>query len=145
MTLSELRFVIAVSKERNFRRAAEKCFVSQPALSLAIKKLEEDLGVLIFERSRTDVSATPIGEQIIEQAIRAVEEVAHIREIAKQGNNQLGSAFRLGLIYSVGPYLLPEIIPILRETAPGMPLDVEENLTAQLESQLKVASLTPQL
>lgn len=137
MTLSELRFAIAVSKERNFRRAAEKCFVSQPALSLAIKKLEEDLGVLIFERSRTDVSPTPIGEQIIEQAIRAVEEVAHIREIAKQGNNQLGSAFRLGLIYSVGPYLLPEIIPILRETAPGMPLDVEENLTAQLESQLK--------
>lgn len=137
MTLSELRFVVAVSKERNFRRAAEKCFVSQPALSLAIKKLEEDLGVLIFERSRTDVSATPIGEQIIEQAIRAIEEVAHIREIAKQGANQLGGAFRLGLIYSVGPYLLPEIIPILRVTAPDMPLDIEENLTTQLESQLK--------
>jgi LysR family hydrogen peroxide-inducible transcriptional activator len=137
MTLSELRFVVAVAKERNFRRAAEKCFVSQPALSLAIKKLEEDLGVLIFERSRTDVSATPIGEQIIEQAIRAIEEVAHIREIAKQGTNQLGGAFRLGLIYSVGPYLLPEIIPILRVTAPDMPLDIEENLTTQLESQLK--------
>ncbi|HYN53379.1 MAG TPA: LysR substrate-binding domain-containing protein [Methylotenera sp.] len=137
MTLSELRFVVAVAKERNFRRAAEKCFVSQPALSLAIKKLEEDLGVLIFERSRTDVSATPIGEQIIEQAIRAIEEVAHIREIAKQGANQLGGAFRLGLIYSVGPYLLPEIIPILRVSAPDMPLDIEENLTAQLEVQLK--------
>ena len=137
MTLSELRFVVAVAKERNFRRAAEKCFVSQPALSLAIKKLEEDLGVLIFERSRTDVSATPIGEQIIEQAIRAIEEVAQIREIAKQGTNQLGGAFRLGLIYSVGPYLLPEIIPILRVTAPDMPLDIEENLTVQLEAQLK--------
>lgn len=137
MTLSELRFVIAVAKERNFRRAAEKCFVSQPALSLAIKKLEEDLGVLIFERSRTDVTTTPIGEQIVEQAIRAIEEVAHIREIAKQGNNQLAGAFRLGLIYSVGPYLLPEIIPILRRTAPDMPLDIEENLTVQLEAQLK--------
>lgn len=137
MTLSELRFVVAVAKERNFRRASEKCFVSQPALSLAIKKLEEDLGVLIFERSRTDVSPTPIGEQIIEQAIRAIEEVAHIREIAKQGDDQLGGAFRLGLIYSVGPYLLPEIIPILRNTAPEMPLEIEENLTAQLESQLK--------
>lgn len=137
MTLSELRFVVAVAKERNFRRAAEKCFVSQPALSLAIKKLEQDLGVSIFERSRTDVSPTPIGEQIIEQAIRAIEEVAHIREIAKQGNNQLGGAFRLGLIYSVGPYLLPEIIPILRHTAPDMPLDIEENLTAQLEIQLR--------
>ena len=137
MTLSELRFIVAVAKERNFRRAAEKCFVSQPALSLAIKKLEEDLGVLIFERSRIDVSPTPIGEKIVEQAIRAIEEVAQIREIAKLGNNQLSGAFRLGLIYSVGPYLLPEIIPILRETAGEMPLDIEENLTAQLETQLK--------
>lgn len=137
MTLSELRFVVAVAKERNFRRASEKCFVSQPALSLAIKKLEDDLGVMIFERSRTDISPTPIGEKIIEQAIKALEEVNHIREIAKQGNNQLSGPFRLGLIYSVGPYLLPEIIPILRKSAPDMPLDIEENLTAQLEAQLK--------
>jgi LysR family hydrogen peroxide-inducible transcriptional activator len=137
MTLSELKFVIAVAKERNFRRAAEKCFVSQPALSLAIKKLEEELGVLIFERSRTDVSATPIGEQIIAQAIRAVDEVGQIKEIAKQGNNQLSGPLRLGLIYSIGPYLLPELIPILRQTAPEMPLDIEENLTEHLETQLK--------
>lgn len=137
MTLSELRFVVAVAKERNFRRASEKCYVSQPALSLAIKKLEDDLGVRIFERSHTDISTTPIGEKIIEQAIKALEEVNHIREIAKQGNNQLSGVFRLGLIYSVGPYLLPEIIPILRESAADMPLDIEENLTAQLETQLK--------
>jgi len=137
MTLSELRFVVAVAKERNFRRAAEKCYVSQPALSLAIKKLEEDLGVQIFERSRTDINPTPIGEKIIEQAIKAIEEVNYIREIALQGNNQLGGVFRLGLIYSVGPYLLPELIPILRQNAPEMPLDIEENLTVQLESQLK--------
>jgi len=137
MTLSELRFVVAVAKERNFRRASEKCYVSQPALSLAIKKLEEDLGVMIFERSRTDISPTPIGEKIIEQAIKALEEVNHIREIAKQGNNQLSGVFRLGLIYSVGPYLLPELIPILRNSASDMPLEIEENLTAQLEMQLK--------
>lgn len=137
MTLSELRFVAAIAKERNFRRAAEKCFVSQPALSLAIKKLEEELGVIIFERSRTDINPTPIGEKIIEQAIKVLEQANHIREIAKQGTNQLSGAFRLGLIYSVGPYLLPEIIPILRQSAPEMPLDVEENLTAQLETQLK--------
>lgn len=137
MTLSELRFVVAVAKERNFRRAAEKCFVSQPALSLAIKKLEDELGILLFERSRTDVSPTPVGEQVIAQAIRALEEVAQIKEIAKQGNNQLSGAFKLGLIYSIGPYLLPELIPILRQTAPDMPLDIEENLTEQLENQLK--------
>ena len=111
--------------------------VSQPALSLAIQKLEEDLGVLIFERSRTDVSPTPIGEQIIVQAIHTLEEASRIRDIAKQGNNQLAGPFRLGLIYSVGPYLLPEIIPLLRVSAPEMPLDIEENLTAQLEVQLK--------
>lgn len=137
MTLSELRFVVAIAKERNFRRASEKCFVSQPALSLAIKKLEDELGVMIFERSRTDINPTPIGEKIIEQAIKVLEQANQIREIAKQGNNQLSGAFRLGLIYSVGPYLLPEIIPILRESAPEMPLDVEENLTVQLEAQLK--------
>jgi LysR family hydrogen peroxide-inducible transcriptional activator len=137
MTLSELKFVIAVAKERNFRRAAEKCYVSQPALSLAIKKLEEDLGVLIFERSRNDVSPTAIGEKIIAQATLALAEIAHIREIANQGNNQLDGPFRLGLIHSVGPYLLPDIIPILRKSAPNMPLEIEENLTAQLAIQLK--------
>ncbi len=137
MTLSELRFVVAVARERNFRRAAEKCYVSQPALSLAIKKLEEDLGVLIFERTRSDVNPTPIGEQIITQAIKSLEEVAKIREIARLGNDQLDGTFKLGLIYSVGPYLLPEIIPILRNNAPNMPLDIEENLTVQLETQLK--------
>ena len=141
MTLNELRFVVALAKERNFRKASEKCFVSQPALSLAVKKLEDDLGVLIFERSHTDISPTVVGLKIIEQATRALEEVAHIREIAKQGNNQLAGPFRLGLIYSVGPYLLPEIIPILRRMCPDMPLDIEENLTVQLEAQLKSGAI----
>lgn len=137
MKLSELRFMVAIAKARNFRRAAEASYVSQPALSLAIKKLEDDLGVQIFERSRNDVAATPIGEKIIAQAIVALEEIEHIREIAKQGNNQLDGRFRLGLIYSVGPYLLPQIIPILLKNAQNMPLDIEENITAQLEVQLK--------
>ena len=137
MTLSELRFIVAVSRERNFRRAAEKSFVSQPALSLAVKKLEEELGVQIFERSHSDISMTPIGEQIVQQAIRALEEANRIKEIARQGNNQLIGALKLGVIYSVGPYLLPQIIPTLRVSAPEMPLDVEENLTATLETQLR--------
>ncbi len=137
MTLSELRFVVAVARERNFRRAAEKSFVSQPALSLAVKKLEEELGVLIFERSPGEISITPIGEQIIEQAIRTLEEAGRIKEIAKQGNNQLLGPLKLGVIFSAGPYLLPQIIPTLRLSAPDMPLDVEENLTATLETQLR--------
>lgn len=137
MSLTELKFIIAVAQERNFRRAAEKCFVSQPALSLAIKKLEEELNVIIFERSRTDVSTTEIGAKIVEQASRVLEAAGYIKQLAELGKNQLKGALKLGLIHSIGPYLLPEIIPILRKTAPDMPLEVEENLTANLETQLK--------
>ena len=137
MSLTELKFIVAVAQERNFRRAAEKCFVTQPALSLAIKKLETELKVVIFERSRSDVSMTEIGEKIVEQAEKVLEEAAYIKQLAELGKNQLKGALKLGMIHSVGPYLLPEIIPILRKTAPDMPLEVEENLTANLEMQLK--------
>ena len=137
MTLTELKFIVAVAQERNFRRASEKCFVSQPALSLAIKKLEDELNVIIFERSRTEVSMTEIGEKIVEQASKVLEETAYIKQLADQGKNQLKGTLKLGMIHSVGPYLLPEIIPILRSSAPDMPLEVEENLTANLEVQLR--------
>jgi len=137
MTLTELRFIVAVARERNFRRAAEKCFVTQPALSLGIKKLEDELGLLIFERGHNEITVTEIGEKIVEQANRVLEEAERIKELAAQGHDQLIGPIKLGVIYSTGPYLLPEIIPILRETAPHMPLDVEENLTANLEMQLK--------
>lgn len=137
MSLTELKFIVAVAQERNFRRAAEKCFVTQPALSLAIKKLEEELNVVIFERSRTEVKLTEIGEKIVEQAEKVLEETAQIKQLATLGKNQLKGTLKLGLIHSIGPYLLPEIIPILRKTAPEMPLEVEENLTANLETQLR--------
>lgn len=136
MTLNELRYIVAVSQESNFRRAAERVFVSQPALSLAIQKLEAELGVQIFERSRTNVQATPIGEMIVAQAQRALEEVLQIREIASQGKDQLSGILKVGAIYTVGPYLLPQLIPILNQKAPNMPLEMEENLTANLEAQL---------
>ena len=137
MTLTELKFIVAVAQERNFRRASEKCFVSQPALSLAIKKLEEELNIIIFERSHTDVSMTAIGAKIVEQASKVLEEALLIKQIASLGKNQLKGTLKLGMIHSVGPYLLPEIIPILRESAPDMPLEVEENLTSNLETQLR--------
>ena len=101
MTLTELKFIIAVAQERNFRRAAEKCFVTQPALSLAIKKLEEELNIIIFERSRTDVSMTEIGEKIVEQASKVLEETLRIRQIADLGKNQLKGTLKLGMIHSV--------------------------------------------
>lgn len=137
MTLNELKFAVALAKARNFRKAAEVCFVSQPALSLAVKKLEDELGVMLFERNRNDVTMTAVGELVIEQATRVIEEANRVKEIARQGNNQLIGTLKLGVIYSIGPYLLPEIIPFLREAAPEMPLIVEENLTSHLEAQLR--------
>ena len=133
MNLNDLRYVVALAQERNFHRAAERCFVSQPALSLAIRKLEDELGVRLFERGRGGVRPTPTGSRIVEQAQRVVEEAERIRELARQGKDQLTGPLRLGVIYTVGPYLLPELIPILHRKAPKMPLEVEENLTANLE------------
>jgi LysR family transcriptional regulator, hydrogen peroxide-inducible genes activator len=141
MTLNELRYIVAVAQERNFRRAADKSFISQPALSLAIQKLEEELGVQIFERGKTEVSVTPLGGQIVEQAQRVLEEARHIREIASQGNDQLSGALRVGIIYSVGPYLLPDLVPALKKLAPGMPLEIEENITANLDTLLRNGKL----
>ena len=141
MTLSELKFIIAVAKEKNFRRAADKCFVSQPALSLAVKKLEEELNVKIFERSRTEVKVTPVGQKIINQAIIILDEANKLKDISSVGQEQLKSPLKVGLIYSVAPYLLPLIIPVLRKKTPEMPLDVEENITKNLESALKSGSI----
>src|SRR6056300_1685337 len=137
MTLSELKFIVAVAKEKNFRRAADKCFVSQPALSLAIKKLEDELNVSLFERSRTEVKITPLGQKVVDQAIVVLDEAAKIKDISNSGQEQLKSPLKIGLIYSVAPYLLPLIIPILRTKTPDMPLDVEENITKNLEQSLK--------
>lgn len=141
MTLSELKFIVAVAKEKNFRRAADKCFVSQPALSLAIKKLEEELKVSLFERNRTEVKITPIGEKIINQAIIVLDEASKLKDISSKGQEQLNTPLKVGLIYSVAPYLLPLIIPVLRKKTPEMPLDVEENITKNLEVALKNGSI----
>jgi LysR family transcriptional regulator, hydrogen peroxide-inducible genes activator len=137
MTLNELRYIVAVASERSFGRAAQRCFVSQPALSVAIQKLEEELGARIFERGKSEITVTPVGERIVEQAQKVLEDAAQIREIAQTGRNQLAGALKLGVIFTVAPYLLPDLIPVLHERAPQMPLDIEENLTAELEIGLK--------
>jgi len=137
MTLNELRYLVAIAHERSFGRAAQRCFVSQPALSVAIQKLEEELGAQLFERGKTEVTVTAVGERIVEQAQKVLEEAARIRDIAQAGRNQLVGPFHLGVIYTVAPYLLPDLIPALSERAPQMPLEIEENLTDQLEVALK--------
>ena len=141
MTFTELRYLVAVANERSFGRAAQKCFVSQPALSVAIQKLEEELGARLFERGKSEVTITPVGARIVEQAQKVLEEMARIREIAQAGRNPLAGPLRLGVIHTVAPYLLPDLIPALHEIAPHMPLDIEENLTENLESALRTGGI----
>jgi LysR family hydrogen peroxide-inducible transcriptional activator len=137
VTLTELRYIVAVARERHFGRAAESCFVSQPTLSVAVKKLEEELGVALFERGPGEVSVTPAGQKIVEQAQRVLEEAARIKELAAAGRDPLAGPLRFGAIYTIGPYLLPKLIPILRRTAPAMPLHIQENFTHRLAEMLK--------
>jgi LysR family hydrogen peroxide-inducible transcriptional activator len=137
MTLTELKYIIAVAAERHFGRAAQRCFVSQPSLSAAVKKLEDELGVLIFERGKSEVLVTEIGTQVIAQARRVLEEAERIKAVAKQGKNPLAGTIRLGVIHTIAPYLLPDLVIELRKLAPQMPLDIEENLTANLDQMLK--------
>jgi LysR family hydrogen peroxide-inducible transcriptional activator len=141
MTLNELRYIVALAQNRSFGRAAQKCFVSQPALSVAIAKVEEELGTALFERGKNEVTVTPVGERIVEQAQRVLEEAARIREIAQAGRNQLVGTLRLGVIYTVAPYLLPDLIPALHDSAPQMPLDIAEDLTENLEGALKTGRI----
>jgi LysR family hydrogen peroxide-inducible transcriptional activator len=141
MTFNELRYIVAVAQERSFGRAAQRCFISQPALSVAIQKLEEELGTQLFERAKSEVTVTPVGERIVEQAQKVLEEAARIRDIAQSGRNQLVGVFRLGVIYTVGPYLLPDLIPVLNERAPQMPLEIAENLTEHLEVALRTGRI----
>jgi len=137
MTLTDLRYIVALSQERHFGRAAEKCHVSQPTLSVAVKKLEEQLGVLLFERSAADVKVTEIGRQIVDQAERVLREANQVRDIAEAGKDPLAGPLRIGVIYTIGPYLLPSLIPLLTERAPRMPLVIQENYTARLAESLK--------
>ncbi|CAN5365588.1 LysR substrate-binding domain-containing protein [soil metagenome] len=137
MTLTELKYIVAVARERHFGRAADACFVSQPTLSVAIKKLEEELGVPIFERGNNEVSITSTGERIVERAREVLEQTATIKEIAKQGKDPLEGAVRLGLIYTIAPYLLPALIPRVIADAPLMPLLLQENFTTRLVDMLR--------
>ncbi len=137
MTLTELRYIVAVARERHFGHAAEACFVSQPTLSVAVKKLEEELGISLFERSQSEVTITPVGADVVAQAQRVLEQAGAIKELVKQRRDPLAGQLRLGVIYSIAPYLLPALVPRMIRTAPGMPLVIEENFTFRLLEMLK--------
>ncbi|MFL1466512.1 hydrogen peroxide-inducible genes activator [Marinobacter sp. DUT-3] len=141
MTLTELRYVVTLARERHFGRAAERCHVSQPTLSVAVKKLEDELGIPLFERSKSSIRVTETGLRIIEQAQRVLDQVGVIKDMAQDGKNQLNSPLKVGAIYTIGPYLFPHLLPELRRAAPDMPLFIEENYTASLRQKLRHSEL----
>src|SRR6516165_9838278 len=141
MTLTELKYIVAVAREKHFGKAAEACFVSQPTLSVAIKKLEDEIEVKLFERSANEVTVTPLGEEIVRQAQSVLEQAANIKEIAKRGKDPLAGPLRLGVIYTIGPYLLPDLVRQAIARVPQMPLMLQENFTARLLDMLRTGEL----
>lgn len=141
MTLTELRYIVAVARELHFGKAASACFVSQPTLSVAVKKLEDELGIIIFERHKHDVTVTPVGRKIVEQAQRVLEQAKTIKLLAEEGKDPLKGNLKLGIIYTVGPYLLPRIIPLLHRNAPDLTLIIDEDYTANLADKLRQGDL----
>lgn len=141
MTLTELRYIVAVAREQHFGRAAERCFVSQPTLSVAVKKLEDELGVVLFERSKTDVSLTPAGARIVAQAKRVLLEAEAVKEVAQASRDPLAGVLRIGAIFTIGPYVLPHLIPEVKRLAPAMPLQIDEDFTGNLRRKLRDGDL----
>jgi len=141
MTLTELKYIVALARERHFGRAAEKCFVSQPTLSVAVKKLEDELGAILFERGQNEVRTTPVGDLVVAQAERVLAEASRVKELADTAGDPLAGPLRIGAIYTIGPYLLPKLVPLMKARAPKMPLMIEENFTVRLVESLKRGDL----
>lgn len=141
MTLTELKYIVMLAEEKHFGRAADRCYVSQPTLSVAVKKLEDELGTSIFERSKSSVYITPLGEQIITQAKQVLNQANIIKELAASGKDQLAGPLKIGAIYTIAPYLFPFMIPALHKIVTGMPLSIEEDLTENLRPKLRNGEL----
>lgn len=136
-----MRYIVALARERHFGRAADACHVSQPTLSVALKKVEGQLGAPLFERGAADVRITPLGERIVAQARRVLEEAVRLDEIAGTLGDPLSGPLRVGVIYTIAPYLLPQLIPALHREAPAMPLFLKEDFTENLIPALKAGEL----
>ena len=141
MTLTELKYIVAVARERHFGKAAEACYVSQPTLSVAVKKLEGELDVKLFERSANEVTVTPLGEEIVRQAQSVLEQAANIKDIAKRGKDPLAGPLKLGVIYTIAPYLLPDLVRQVITRTPQMPLMLQENFTVKLMEMLRTGEI----
>ncbi len=141
MKLSALRYLVAFADQMSFSRAAEQCQVSQPSLSVALQRLEDELGVKLIERGKHHMGLTEVGERVVVQARKSLEEVGRIETVAQSGRDPLSGTFRLGVIHTIAPYLLPDLIPALRQMAPDLMLYIEESMTALLADYLKYGTI----
>lgn len=141
MKLSALRYLVAFADENSFSRAAERCHVSQPTLSVALQNLEAELDVVLVERSKSHVALTDIGHQVVAQARRALDEARRVELVARMDKDPLHGEFRLGVIHTIGPYLLPHLITSLHRLAPELTLYIEESMTALLADFLKYGTV----
>jgi LysR family hydrogen peroxide-inducible transcriptional activator len=136
MTLQELKYLVALADHGHFGRAAEACFITQSTLSTQIKKLEEFLGVTLFDRSLKRVTPTPIGREILAAARNIVEESERIRELAKHAQDPMSRTLHLGVIPTLGPYYLPHALTLVHKKHPGLRLLLREEMTPQILEHL---------
>jgi LysR family hydrogen peroxide-inducible transcriptional activator len=136
MNLRDLKYIIAIAETSHFGKAAERCFVSQPTLSGQIKKLEEELGVTIFERTKRSVELTPVGEEIINLARKMIEQADAIEQLAKTHQDPLSGPLRVGVIPTLSPYLIPLILSPLKQLYPQLKLVLTEDITDRLLQRL---------
>ncbi|MDP5324891.1 MAG: LysR substrate-binding domain-containing protein [Litorivicinaceae bacterium] len=141
MTLTELRYIVAVADERHFGRAAARCFVSQPTLSIGVKRLEDELGFTLFERSKTGVHLTALAERLVAKARNILNEVDSFKDLAEEINDPFLAPLRIGAIYTIGPYLFPALLPELRKAEPRLRLYIEESFTGVLRQMLRRGQL----
>lgn len=139
--LRQLEYLVAIADTLHFKRAADRTNTTQPTLSEQLKALEERLGAQLVERSRTRVVLTPIGHQVVEVARRMLRDASEIRNLAASGGRELSGLLRLGLPPTIGPYLLPHVVPVLHRSYPGLKLYVRESLPGDLPRALEDGSL----
>ena len=136
MTLQELKYLVALADHGHFGRAAESCCITQSTLSTQLKKLEDFLGVTLFDRSLKRVTPTPIGREILQAARNIVEESERIKELAKHAQDPMGRTLRLGIIPTLGPYYLPHALMLMHKKHPGLRLLLREEMTPQILAHL---------
>ena len=141
MTLQQLEYILAVDKCRHFGKAADVCNVTQPTLSAMIGKLEEELNVKIFDRTRQPISPTPVGELVIRQAQEVLYQSNRIKDIIEEERHSLTGIFRVGILPTIAPYLLPRFFPQLMKKYPQLDIRVREMKTSEIKKALAEGEL----